>query len=130
MTRTTLAAAVLCLVAGGAQAQAANACQGRVSIDAIYSNGAAGQTYEYMLTLRNTTRQRITVDVSFSNFPPGVTLFSPLLPNIPIAPYATRSGTRFGRGTNGQLNLATVARAYDVPGAAGPTVRLTNCRAV
>lgn len=115
--------------AAPAQAQNANACQNRVFIDTIYQSGTGGNNFEYFLHLRNATRARLTVDVTFTGFPGNVTLFSPSLPGIPIGPNATISSLRFGRGSNGMISTGTVARTYDAAAGAGPTVRLTNCRA-
>ena len=130
MLRNSIIAAVATLaIAGTAQAQNATTCQGRVVVDTVYQTGRGGNNFEYFIHLRNATRTRITADVTFSGFPATVTLFSPSLPGIPIGPNATVSSLRFGSGTNGQINQGTVARAYDVPAGAGPTVRLTNCRA-
>jgi hypothetical protein len=112
-----------------AQAQNANTCQGRVVIDTIYQTGTGGNNYEYFIHLRNATNRAVTVDVNFSGFPGTVTLFSPSLPGIPIGANATRSSLKFGRGTWGQVSTGTVARVYDAAAGAGPSVRLTNCRA-
>lgn len=129
--KTIIAAAALAAigVAGQASAQANNTCDRRVVIDTIYQTGTGGNNFEYFIHLRNATNARITADVTFSGFPGTVTLFSPSLPGIPIGANATRSSLKFGRGTWGQVNTGTVARVYDAPAGAGPTVRLTNCRA-
>jgi hypothetical protein len=135
MKKSIIAAAALAALASGiaapqtAQAQAAATCQGRVVIDTIYQTGLGGNNYEYFIHLRNATRTALTVDVTFTGFPGTVTLFSPSLPGIPIGANATRSSLKFGRGTNGQISTGTVARVYDAAAGAGPTVRLTNCRA-
>jgi hypothetical protein len=125
-----LAAAVLVgAAAAPAQAQSTNACLGRVAVDTIYQTGTGGNNYEYFLHLRNVTRSRITVDVTFTGFEArNVTLFSPSLPGIPVGGNATIPNLKFGRGTNGQINTGTVARVYDAAPGSGPTVRLTNCR--
>jgi len=111
------------------QAQASNTCNGRIVIDTIYQTGTGGNNFEYFIHLRNATRQALVVDVHFSGFPLGVTLFSTSLPGIPLGPNATISSLRFGRGTNSQINTGSVARIYDASPGAGATVRLTNCRA-
>ena len=133
LKKSIIAAAVLAAIGmtGQAQAQASpTTCQGRVVVDTIYQTGIGGNNFEYFIHLRNATRARITADVTFSGFPAGaVTLFSPSLPGIPIDANATRSSLKFGRGTNGQISTGTVARVYDAAAGAGPTVRLTNCRA-
>lgn len=129
MRNAILAATVLVgAAAGPAQAQSPNTCNNRVVIDTIYQTGTGGNNFEYFLHLRNATRGRVTVDVTFTGFPGNVTLFSPSLPGIPIGANATISSLRFGRGTNGQIGTVTVARVYDAAAGAGPTVRLTNCR--
>lgn len=134
MHKRIIAAASLAVLAGGiaapqgAQAQPVTTCNNRVVIDTIYQTGIGGSNYEYFIHLRNATPAALTVDVSFTGFPGNVTVFSPALPGIPIGANATRSSLRFGRGTNGQISTGTVARVYDAPAGAGPTVRLTNCR--
>lgn len=129
--KTIIAAAALAAMglAGQASAQAGNTCNRRVVIDTIYQTGTGGNNFEYFIHLRNATNARITADVTFSGFPGTVTLFSPSLPGIPIGAHATISSLRFGRGTWGQVNTSSVARVYDAAAGAGPTVRLTNCRA-
>ncbi len=116
------------LLPAAAMAQTPNQCQGRVFIDTVYQTGTGGNNFEYFVHIRNATRQAMTVDITLSGFPANVTLFSPSLPGIPLGPHATRSNLKFGRGTNGQISLGTVARVYDAPAGAGATVRLTNCR--
>jgi hypothetical protein len=65
--------------------------------------------------------------MSFSGFPPSVTLVSPSSPNILIAPYAT-TALRFGSGTS-QINPAAVANIYNhFFSNSGPTLRASNCR--
>lgn len=133
MIRETIAAAALFALAaaapGSAQAQPASTCQGRAVIDTIYQTGLGGNNYEYFFNVRNATRGSLTVDIAITGFPAGVTIFSPSLPGIPLGGYATRSAIKFGRGTVGTINVGTVARVYDAPAGAGPTIRLTNCRA-
>ena len=130
MRNTIIAAlALAALPLGIASAQTATTCNGRVFIDTIYQTGTGGNNFEYFIHLRNATRTRLTVDVTFTGFPNTVTLFSPSLPGIPIGANATISSLRFGRGTYNQVNISTVQRAYDVAAPAGPVVRLTNCRA-
>lgn len=126
-----MAAAALLMagLAGQAQAQATNTCQGRAVIDTVYQTGVGGNNFEYFIHIRNATNRAITVDVTFTGFPNTVTLFSPSLPGIPIGANTTRSSLKFGRGTWGQVSTGTVARAYDANASTGPTVRLTNCRA-
>jgi hypothetical protein len=132
LKKGTIAAAAVTLAALGlsnqAQAQA-NTCQGRVVIDTIYQTGTGGNNYEYFIHVRNATRGALTADVNFSGFPGTVTLFSLSLPGIPIGANATVSSLKFGRGTSSQVNTGTVARVYDAVPGAGPTVRVTNCRA-
>lgn len=97
MRNAILVASVLVgAAAAPAQAQNANACQGRVVIDTIYQTSTGGNNFEYFLHLRNATRTAVTVDVTFPSFPGNVTLFSPSLPGIPIGPYVTRSSLKFG----------------------------------
>lgn len=130
MRKAILGAAILVgTAAAPAQAQNSNTCNNRVVIGTIYLTGTGGNNYEYFIHLRNATGQRLTVDVHFSGFPMGVTLFSPSLPGIPIGANATISSLRFGRGSNNSINTSTVARIYDASPGAGPAVRLTNCRA-
>ena len=127
--QTIIAVALLAVAAPFGQAHAqTNACMHRVVIDTIYQTGIGGNNYEYFFHIRNATTSGITVDVSFSGFPGNVALFSPSLPGIPMAPYATRRSIKFGRGTNGQISVGTVARVYDSGAGAVPTIRLTNCR--
>lgn len=129
MNRIALAAAMLCLAATGARAQGPHACQGRVAVDTIHQVATGGGAFEYFLQLRNATAQRITVDVQFIGFPHNVSLFAPSLSLITIAPHAILPPLRFGRGTNAQVSLGTVARVHDAGGGHGPAVRLVNCRA-
>jgi len=133
LNKSIIAAAVFAPIglAGQAQAQGtgANTCQGRAVIDTVYQTGTGGNNFEYFIHIRNATRTALTVDVAFSGFPGTVTLFSPSLPGIPIGANATRSSLKFGRGTWPQVSTGTVARGYDAAAGAGPTVRLTNCRA-
>ncbi len=128
MRHIILAAAIL---AGGgvgtAQAQA-NLCNGRVSVDAVYPAGVGNARYEYFVQVRNTTDGRLVVDVEFSGFPPAVTLFSRSLPNIPLGPWASSGGIRFGNGTDGMISTPRVQVVYDRAPGPGPTVRVTNCR--
>lgn len=130
MTTTMIVAATLAMIgmAGQASAQTANTCQGRAVIDTIYQKGIGGSNYEYFFNVRNATRSALTVDISITGFPAGVTLFSPSLPGLPMGSYATRSALKFGRGTNSNISVGTVARAYDAAAGAGPAIRLTNCR--
>ena len=113
---------------GAAKAQAANTCQGRVVVDTVYQTNAGNNNFEYSIMLRNATRNAVTVDITFSGFPAGVTLFSPILPGIPLSPFSTRSALRFGRGTVNTISVGTVARVYDAGAGTGPTVRVSNCR--
>jgi carbohydrate-binding DOMON domain-containing protein len=132
MTRITAlaAAGLLALALPGAASAQGTTCQGRVFIDSVYQTGVGGDRFEYFFILRNQTNQRITADVALQNFPSNVTLFSPNLPNIAMGPNATVSpNTRFGNGTNSNISMQTVARAYDNGAATGPTIRVTNCRA-
>lgn len=133
MFRTTAFAAALlgaaAMLPAGASAQG-TACQGRVFVDAVYQNGVGGNRFEYFFHLRNQTGQRVRADVSFHNFPHDVTLFSPSLPNIEMGPWATVAATRFGNGTNGNIGNQTVRVVYDAAAGTGPTVRVTNCRAM
>ena len=131
MLRKSIATAAI-LAAVGMTGQAsgqANTCQGRATIDAIQQSHWGGSTYDDLIHIRNATNRSITVDVSFSGFPDNVTLFSPVLPGIPIGLDATRSSLKFGRGTSNQVSVSTVTRVSDAAAGGGPTVRLTNCRA-
>lgn len=129
MRKAILAAAILAASAiAPVQAQTPNTCQGRAVIDTIYQSGVGGNNYEYYFNVRNATRGSLTVDVTITGFPDTVALFSPSLPGIPLGSYASRSALKFGRGTNGNISVGTVARVYDAGAGAGPTIRLTNCR--
>lgn len=112
-----------------AGAQGVNTCAGRAVIDVVYQTAVGGNNYEYFFNVRNATRGSLTVDITITGFPAGVTLFSPSLPGIPLGSYATRSAIRFGRGTASNISNGTVARVYDGAAGSGPTLRLTNCRA-
>lgn len=126
-----LAILALMILAGFAgsrvEARSPTACNGRVVIQAVYQTAAGGGRYEYRFAIRNATNQRVTADVGFSEFPPGVTLYSPVLSNIPVDPRVA-SEIRFGRGTNSQVSNATVRIVYDGAASSGATVRVTNCR--
>jgi hypothetical protein len=130
MRHAILALMLLTGFAGGrAEAQSATACSGRVAIDAIYLMGLGNHRFEYFLMLRNATPQRITVDVFFSGFPPDVTLFTSALPGVQLGPHETMTNLRFALGTNNNINRQTVRAVYDGPPGAGPSLRVTNCRA-
>ncbi|WP_431303903.1 hypothetical protein [Sediminicoccus sp. BL-A-41-H5] len=130
MRRAILTVMILAGLAGRrAEAQGA-ACNGRVAIESVYQTGVGGERFEYFFVLRHTTTQRVTADVTFSGFPSNVTLFPPMLPNIPMSPNATVSpNTRFGDGTNNIISGHMVRIVHDSPPPAGPAVRVTNCRA-
>jgi hypothetical protein len=132
LARSTLllglaAAPLLALAPAPAEAQATT-CRGRAFIDSVYQTGLGGNRYEYYVQLRNGTSSQMTAQLNFGSFGPTVTLFSPQLPSITLAPNSTQT-IRFGNGTNGNINAGTVAIVYDAPATGGrPTVSATNCR--
>ena len=116
------------LWASAAQAQTPSPqCRGRGFIDSVYQNGLGGTDYEYMVIVRNQTSSTMKLDLSFSGFPQTVTLFSPQLPGISLQAHASQT-IRFGKGTNGNINMGTVAVLYDREVAAGrPGVVMSQC---
>ncbi len=131
MRNSILAILILSGFAAGpaqAQAQFIQGCHGRVVIDLIYETAVGGGRYEYFVMLRSATERRVTVDMSFSGFPPSMTLVSPSRPNIVIAPAATAAALRLGSSTS-QLNPYTFAHMYNhFSSSSGQTVRASNCR--
>ncbi|MBU8541093.1 hypothetical protein [Falsiroseomonas tokyonensis] len=122
-----LAAAFALLPATAPQAQGA-ACRGRVHVDSVYQNGTGGNRYDYMVQIRNSTGGPLTLQLAFAGFGTNVTLFSPQLAGISLQPNASQT-IRFGNGTNGNINLGSVAVVYDTAAAAGrATVAVTNCQ--
>ncbi len=81
----------------------------------------------YVFALRNGTREPLTVDVSFSGFPPGMVLFTPSLTGVPLRQASASGGCASG-GASSARSPAHPARVYDVPAGGGPTIRLSNCR--
>lgn len=130
MRKGIIAGAALAAIGlgGHAQAQTGNTCQGRVVVDVIYTTALGGNSFEYLILLRNATDRRVSVTVTFSGFPRTVTLNSVVMGPLPIAAQTSLTGLRFGRGSWAQVDTGTVARVYDRPAGAGPTVRLTDCR--
>lgn len=109
-----------------AEAQSAT-CRGRVFIDTVYQTGLGGNRYEYFVQLRNGTASAVTAQLNLGGFGPTVTLFSPQLAGIQLAPHASQT-IRFGNGTNGQINNSTVTRTYDTMPSGTATVAANNCR--
>ena len=102
-------------------------CKGRGFIDSVYQNGLGGTDFEYMVIVRNQTSSSMKFNVSFSGFPDSVSLFSPSLPGVTLAPHASQT-IRFGKGTNGNINMGTVAVLYDREVAAGrPAGVMSQC---
>ena len=129
MPRLAVAVTLIALSLPGAAAAQAAICQGRVFVDSVYQTGLGGARFEYFFLLRNQTNSRITVNVRLQDFPSNVTLFSPTLPDIPLGPYAILN-LRFGQGTNPNISAGTVRVVHDAMAAGGPTIRMTNCRAM
>lgn len=127
-TKAWLAAASMLCVFGASTAHANTPqCKGRGFIDSVYQNGLGGTDFEYMVIVRNQTSSAMKFNVSFSGFPDSVTLFSPGLPGITLQPHASQT-IRFGKGTNGNINMGTVAVLYDRETAAGrPAVVMSQC---
>lgn len=113
---------------GASLAQASTpVCKGRGFIDSVYQNGLGGTDFEYMVIVRNQTSSSMKFNVSFSGFPDSVSLFSPSLPGVTLAPHASQT-IRFGRGTNGNISTGTVAVLYDREVAVGrPAVVMAHC---
>lgn len=114
-------------LAGPAAAQGSNTCQGRASVVAVYQNAVSGGGFQYFFQLRNATNGTMTIDVSFSGFPSGVTVPSPSMSQT-LAGRLIRSNLPIGRGSWNMPGNG-VTYVYDVPAGSGPTIRLTNCRA-
>lgn len=141
MRHTILAAtALLAASALPAMAQGPNTtCQGRVVIELVRTvQGTGGQPFGYTFLLQNRTANPFTVDVQIGNFnalnqqgQPPIAVFSPNLPGIAVpGGVGSRSQEiRFAAGPrNGVQSPSPVALVYDGNSAAGPFVRLHNCR--
>lgn len=127
--KTCLATAVLVSVlplATPARAQATS-CANKAFFNSIYVVGTGANTFEYFFQIQNRSRTVIHADVRLGGFPRDVTLFSPALPGISLAPYEQKS-VRFGRGTNANINMGTVASLADTTGSGRPYVSASNCR--
>ncbi|HRK38762.1 MAG TPA: hypothetical protein PK347_10260 [Burkholderiaceae bacterium] len=102
-------------------------CKGRGFIDSVYQNGLGGTDYEYMVIVRNQTSTPMKLQLAFRGFPNTVTLFSPTLPGITLSAHGSQT-IRFGKGTNGNISMGTVAVLYDGEVAAGrPAVVMSQC---
>lgn len=114
----------LAMVCGAANAQV---CQGKAFIDSVYQTGLGGNSYEYHIQIRNGNPEPVKVTLSFRQFPKEISLFSADLPNVDLGAYGSRT-LKFGKGTNGNINMNTVKIGYDTtPGGTGATATMSRC---
>ncbi|WP_424812357.1 hypothetical protein [Roseococcus sp. YIM B11640] len=120
MIRASGLAAVLAGLAAPVMAQD---CSSRATLTRyIVTPGSAGYVYDVLVEGHVTGGRTLTVTMSASGFPPGVTL----RPNANISfPRTATLRWTFGTGTLATLNNVLLTNS-DAP-ATGPVVRISNC---